>query len=359
MPKKLKVAAVGAGYFSQFQYQGWRNIDEVETVALADRDTAKGEAMAARYGVPKVYDNVAAMLDNERPDLLDIITPPPTYRDTITAAMTRGIPVVCQKPFGRSYREAVELTEIGERAGVPLIVHENFRWQPWYREAKRLIVNGRLGHLHSVAFRLRPGDGQGAQAYLDRQPYFQQMPRLLVYETGIHWIDTFRFLLGEVHAVYARLRKLNPLIAGEDAGYLILEHTAGATSLFDANRLNDHVAVNPRRTMGEMWLEGSSGVLRLDGDGRLWWKPHLDIETEHRYDRGQLDSFGGGACERLQRHVVAHFLHGAPLENTARAYLANIKIQEAAYRSHQDGKRIELATFDPDHQPVIQTFGRT
>ena len=49
-----------------------------------------------------------------------------------------------------------------------------------------------------VAFRLRPGDGQGPRAYLDRQPYFQTMPRLLVVETAIHWIDTFRFLMGEV-----------------------------------------------------------------------------------------------------------------------------------------------------------------
>jgi predicted dehydrogenase len=359
MAKKLKVAVVGAGYFSQFQYQGWRNIDAVDTVALANRDTAKGRAMAARYGIPKVYGQLEEMLDEAKPDLLDIITTPPTYRDYITTAVTRGIPVICQKPFGRSYTEAVELTEIAEKAGVPLIVHENFRWQPWYREAKRLIAGGRLGQLHSVCFRLRPGDGQGAQAYLDRQPYFQKMPRLLVYETAIHWIDTFRFLMGEVDAVYARLRKLNPVIAGEDAGYIVFEHASGATGLFDGNRLNDHVASNPRRTMGEMWLEGSGGVLRLDGDARLWWKPHHGDETEHRYDQGQSDSFGGGTCEWLQRHVVSYLLNGAPLENTAREYLTNIKIQEAVYRSHQDGLRIELAGFDPEKQPVSRTFSAT
>ncbi len=102
-------------------------------------------------------------------------------------------------------------------------MHENFRWQPWYREAKRLIDSGTLGTLHSIAFRLRPGDGQGLDAYLDRQPYFQRMPRFLVFETAIHWIDTFRFLLGEVEAVAARLRRINPAIDGEDAGYIIFE----------------------------------------------------------------------------------------------------------------------------------------
>jgi predicted dehydrogenase len=322
-------------------------MDGVKTVALTNRSIAKGEALAAQYGVPKVYGHVEEMLDAEKPDLLDIITTPATYREYIELAAARGITVICQKPFGRSFGEAVELTEIAEKAGIKLVVHENFRWQPWYREARRLIARGRLGTLHSAAFRLRPGDGQGPRAYLDRQPYFQTMPRLLVVETAIHWIDTFRFLMGEVHAVYARLRKINPVIAGEDAGYIVFEFDGGATGLFDGNRLNDHVAANPRRTMGEMWLEGARGVLRLDGEARLWWKPHQQDEVEHRYDSGPADTFGGGACERLQRHVVRHFVAGAPLENTAREYLANLRVQEAVYRSSAEGKRIELAGFRP------------
>jgi len=345
--KRLRVAAVGAGYFSQFQYLGWRNIAEIELAALSNRDEAKGSAMAARYGVPRVFRDPAAMLDAVKPDLVDIITPPPTHRPFVAAAVERGIPVICQKPFGTDYADALAIAEHAERAGVPLVVHENFRWEPWYREAKRLIDAGQLGRLHSVAFRLRPGDGQGPRAYLDRQPYFQTMPRLLVVETAIHWIDTFRFLMGEIDAVYARLRKVNPVIAGEDAGYIVFEFVSGAAGLFDGNRLNDHVAANPRRTMGEMWLEGTGGVLRLDGEARLWWKPHHGDEVEHAYDRGPDDTFGGGACERLQRHVVRHLLEGAALENTARAYLANLRVQEAVYRSSAEGRRIELATFDP------------
>jgi predicted dehydrogenase len=127
----------------------------------------------------------------------------------------------------------------------------------------------------------------------------------------------------------------------------VFEFAGGATGLFDGNRLNDHVAANPRRTMGEMWLEGSGGVLRLDGEARLWWKPHQQDEVEHRYDSGPADTFGGGACEWLQRHVVRHFVAGAPLENTAREYLANLRVQEAVYRSSSEGKRIELAGFRP------------
>ncbi len=38
-------------------------------------------------------------------------------------------------------------------------------------------------------------------------------------------------------------------------------------------------------------------MLRLDGDARLWWKPHQQAEVEHPYDNGRDDTFGGGACD--------------------------------------------------------------
>ncbi len=344
---KLRVLGVGAGYFSQFQYMGWRNIEAAQCVAIVNRDLAKAQALADKFGVPKVYADLDVALTAEQPDLVDLITPPPTHRAFVAKAIAHRIPVICQKPFGTSYDDALAITESAEAASVPLVVHENIRWMPWYREARRLIDKGMLGKLHSVAFRLRPGDGQGPQAYLDRQPYFQQMPRLLVLETAIHWIDTFRYLVGEVHSVYAQLRRINPVIAGEDAGYMVFEFDGGASGLFDGNRLNDHVASNPRRTMGEMWLEGSAGVLRLDGDAGLWWKPHQQPEVEHVYDRGPDDTFGGGACEWLQRHVVRHFIEHTGLENTARDYLVNLRVQEAVYRSAANGRRIAIKDFNP------------
>lgn len=345
--KPLRVAVAGAGYFCQFQLDGWRRIPGVELVAICNRDEAKAHALAARFGIPRVFGGIAAMLDGCDADLLDIVTPPATHAAYVGEAARRGLATVCQKPFGRTHAEAREIAGAAAKAGIMLAVHENFRFMPHFREMKRLLDAGRLGDVHSIAFRLRPGDGQGPQAYLARQAYFQAMPRFLVFETAIHLIDTFRYLVGEIDAVSARLRRINPAIAGEDAGYIVFEFAGGATGLFDGNRLNDHVAENARRTMGECWLEGSAGVLRLDGDARLWWKPHQQPESEHRYDRGRDDTFGGGACDALQAHVAAHLREGAPLENSGEAYLANMLVQEAVYASHAEGRRIDMARYVP------------
>lgn len=337
----LSVALVGAGYFSRFHLEGWAGVAGAEVVALCDQDEARLIELADAFGIEQRFTDAAQMLATVKPDLFDIVTPPATHLSLVQLAVKNGVAAICQKPLAPTADEAQQIADIAAAAGSLLVVHENFRFSPWYREARAMVDAGQLGQLHSVAFRLRPGDGQGADAYLARQPYFQQMPRFLVHETAIHFIDTFRYLVGEVVAVNASLRQVNPAISGEDAGYIIFEFAGGPTGLFDGNRLNEHAAEDLRRTMGEMWLEGSGGVLRLDGAGRLYFKPHGQPETEHIYDRGP-DTFAGGACQRLQAHVVEHLLEGGALENAATDYMRNVRIEEAVYESNRLGRRILL-----------------
>ena len=67
-------------------------------------------------------------------------------------------------------------------------------------------------------------------------------------------------------------------------------------------------------------------------------------------------SAGGGVWGVRRRDGAAHVGAGGPLENTAREYLANLRVQEAVYRSAAEGYRIELASFDP-LQPAAVTAG--
>ena len=59
---------------------------------------------------------------------------------------------------------ALTLIQACEAAGVTLVVHENFRFMPWYRAIKSQIDEGRIGEVLQATFRLRPGDGQGPDA---------------------------------------------------------------------------------------------------------------------------------------------------------------------------------------------------
>ena len=131
------------------------------------------------------------------------------------------------------------------------------------------------------------------------------MPRFLVHETLVHIIDVFRYLLGEPTYVFADLRRLNPAIKGEDAGLVVLGFEGGVRALIDGNRLVDHAAENRRLTMGEMWLEGADAVVRLDGDGALYLRPHGEnTETPLSYE-WQNTGYGGDCVYLLCAGVLA------------------------------------------------------
>ena len=335
---KLRVACVGAGYFSQFHYGSWHRMEDVELVGAADLNIEAAKAT----GLP-AYDDVETMVLETRPELLDVIVPPIAHAATIKAACAAGIQtIICQKPFCLSLSEAEEIVFEAEHAGTTLVVHENFRFMPWYRTIKSQIEAGAIGTPLQATFRLRPGDGQGPDAYLDRQPYFQTMPEFLVHETAVHWIDTFRFLFGNPQAVYADLRRINPVIAGEDAGVILFDHPNGVRTIFDGNRHLDHSADNLRRTMGEALFEGTEGTLSLFGDGRVELRSFGSLEASEVLEADKWDGFGGDCVHHLQSHVVEAITKGQSPENTARQYCEVIRVRDAIYQSAQSGRKIAL-----------------
>jgi len=323
---------VGAGYFGQFHLDGWARVPDVELVAVCDEVEDRARAAAWSYGVPNVYRDEATMLARDRPDFIDIVTPPSSHQALCRLAGEARVHVLCQKALAPTFADACAVVSDAERAGIRLMVHDNFRFQPWHRELRKLLDAGEIGRLHSISCRTRLGDGWGPDAYLSRQPYFLAMPQLLIFETGVHFIDLYRYLAGEVKRVFARLRRLNPAIAGEDCGLVTFEFESGAEGVWDANRFNESLSPDPRYTFGEFLLEGDGGSLRLDEEGRILVQPLGATPREHAYvhvNRG----FAGDCVHATLLHFVERLRAGEPFETEGRAYLRTLSIQEAVYAS--------------------------
>lgn len=336
---ELKGVCVGAGYFSKFQYEAWNRIPEVTITAMCNRDPIRGAAIQSEYGIARRYTSYRDMLETEKPDFVDVITPPNTHREMSRIAGELRIHVICQKPLSPTFAEAEQIVAEARQAGIRFMVHENFRFQPWHREIKRLLERGAIGKLHSLSFRMRMGDGWGDDAYQARQPYFREMPRMLVYETGVHFIDTFRYLAGEIDGVFGILRRLNPVIAGEDAGLLVFEFAGGAIGVWDANRYNECNDSDPRYTFGEFLVEGAGGSIRLYLDGRITIHPLGGQETQHVYEH-RRHAFAGDCVYTAQRHFVDCMLNGKTFETDGDDYLRTLAVQEAVYRSAATGQPV-------------------
>ncbi|UCD49822.1 MAG: Gfo/Idh/MocA family oxidoreductase [Phycisphaerales bacterium] len=339
---QFKGVCVGAGYFSHFQYEAWQRIPEVTITAMCNRNPERAQAIMDNFGIANHYTDYREMLETEKPDFVDIITPPPTHLEMCKVAADLGIHVICQKPLAPTFDEAKQIVEHTGKANIRFMVHENWRFQPWYREIKRLLDDGAIGEkIHVMSFRSRMGDGWGDDAYLNRQPYFRDYPRLLVYENGVHFIDTYRYLAGEITSVYAVLKKFNPVIAGEDFAMVTFNFASGATGLWDANRYNESNMPNPRYTFGEFLVDGNAGSIRLYSDGHLTVQELGKPETEHAYQHEDRN-FAGDCCYTTQRHFVDHLIDGGEFETNGPNYLRTLAVQDAVYRSEEQGLPVQV-----------------
>lgn len=333
MGDPLRGLAIGAGYFARFHFDAWRRVEGAELVGVCDWEMAKAQVACDEFGIAEAFDHAETAIEQLQPDFIDIITPPPTHLELVQLAISRNIPIICQKPLAPSFSVAEQMIAAAEATQVPMMVHENFRFQPWHRELKRLIDSGAIGErLHTLTFRTRTGDGWGEDAYLDRQPYFREMPRLLIHETGVHFVDTFRYLAGDVDSAHAVLRRLNPVIAGEDAGIVTLRFANGAIGLWDANRYNETTDDNPRLTFGEFLIEGEGGSLRLYGDGRITLQPLGEPERDHPYEFS-VKGFAGDCVRATQQHFVDCLRENRPFETSVIEYRKTLQVVEAIYDS--------------------------
>ncbi len=335
--KQLKGVGIGAGYFSPFQYEAWTRIPEVKITALCNRDAEKARPYMNKYGIQRHYTDYREMIEKEKPDFVDIITPPETHLEMTKFAADRDIDVICQKPLAPTFEEAKKIVEYATASGIRFMVHENWRFQPWHREIKKLILNEEIGKMHFMNWRKRMGDGWGENAYIPRQPYFREYPRLIVYENGIHFIDTFRYLGGEIKRVFAYLKKLNPVIAGEDFALVNFEfENPDLLAVWDANRYNEPNYENPRLTFGEFQVDGTKGSIRLYSNGKITIQKLGEKEKKHQYEMQPIN-FAGDCVYTTQRHFIDCLLSGKEFETNGPDYLKSLAVQEAIYKSAETG----------------------
>ncbi|KAA1245123.1 Gfo/Idh/MocA family protein [Aquimarina sp. RZ0] len=332
MNKQFRGVAIGCGYFSQFQYEAWSRIPEVTITAICSIDPDEARTTMNTYNINKYYIDYKEMLTQEMPDFVDIITPPETHYEMCCFAADLGIAIICQKPLAPRYDEAIKLVDYITKKKVRFAVHENFRFQPWHREIKKIIDYNEIGDLFSLNFRSRMGDGWGADAYLSRQPYFRDYKKLLIYETGVHFIDTFRYHGGEINSVFAMLKKLNPVIQGEDSAVVILNFENNAHALWDANRYNENNFKKSRYTFGEYLIDGSKGSVRLYSDGKITIQKLGEIEKQHEYSHNDT-GFAGDCCYNFQKDYIDRLISGKDFETDGEDYLKTLKVQEAIYKS--------------------------
>src|SRR3712207_5871678 len=128
------------------------------------------------------------MLREERPDFVDIVTTLPSHRPLVELAARHRVGAICQKPFAATLEDGAAMVQACREAGVPLMVHENFRWQRPLMAVRQAIDSGAIGtpFFGRISFR------HDWDVYA-KQPYLAEDKRFAIMDVGIHLLDVARF----------------------------------------------------------------------------------------------------------------------------------------------------------------------
>jgi predicted dehydrogenase len=170
MPKHYRAAIVGCGSIGNAHMQGYKLVDNVDVVAVADPLPAARQTYMDDYGIPAGYGTVAEMMVAEKPDIVSVcvwhLLHDPVTAEVASYPGVKGI--ICEKPMAIGMGRADRMVESCEKNGVKLAVSHQRRFTPGWNKARDLVRQGQLGHalhrwraVHPRRPEGRVGDGRG------------------------------------------------------------------------------------------------------------------------------------------------------------------------------------------------------
>ncbi|NKM14561.1 gfo/Idh/MocA family oxidoreductase [Rhizobium laguerreae] len=337
---ELKGALIGCGFFAINQMHAWNDVRGAGIVAICDRDPERLKIVGDQFGIDRRYSDAEALFADGGFDFVDIATTVQSHRFLVDMAARNKVPAICQKPFAKTLSDAKAMVEACRNAGIPLMVHENFRWQTPIQAVRKALEADVIGTPFWGRFSFR-----SAYDVFSGQPYLAEGERFIIEDLGIHTLDVARYILGDVRSLTARTKRVNPRIKGEDVATILLDHENGATSVVDVSYATRLSREPFPETLIE--LDGSAGTIRLTlgyglevtnakGITTMDVSPKLLSWASRPWHNIQESVYA------IQQHWVDQLERGAEHSTSGADNLKTFALVEAAYDSAAGGQTIDV-----------------
>jgi predicted dehydrogenase len=337
---ELNGALIGCGFFAINQMHAWNDVDGARIVAICDRDPERLKIVGDQFGIERRYSDANALFSDGGFDFVDIATTVQSHRILVEMAAQHEVPAICQKPFAKTLADAKAMVAACGAAGVPLMVHENFRWQTPIQAVRKVLDERSIGTPFWGRFSFRSG-----YDVFSGQPYLAEGERFIIEDLGIHTLDIARYILGDVRSVTARTKRVNPRIKGEDVATILLDHESGATSIVDVSYATKLSKEPFPETLIE--IDGSEGTIRLtqgyqlevanaSGSMTADVSPKLLSWASRPWHNIQESVYA------IQQHWVDKLKQGAEHSTSGADNLKTFALVEGAYDSAASGQTVDV-----------------
>lgn len=327
----IRTAVVGLGNIGRQHCRTYKNHSAAELVAVCDMDRARADAASKEYSAKAYYD-LDELLRSEQLDMISVATAGiengADHYKPVMLALGAGKHVLCEKPLSNNLGQAKEMVAEAARRKLCLAVDLNHRFTPATRMAKEKIVSGELGDLLFANMNLWIANRRDDPEYFHLRALHS------------HSIDVLRHLMGDVARVQAFFYKgpgrkiwsnatINLQFESGTLGHLVGSYDMSMAHPFERTE-----------------VAGNKGRVVIDNSTvDFHWYPHNSPEEVHVRNAGGMTSFGETLGARLNRWVEQLDAGASPeqIEGSGEEGLRAHAVVEAAIRSHETGKVVEVA----------------
>lgn len=263
----LKIAIVGCGKIADSHAAQITNIKGCEIVGVCDVEPLMARQLYERFPVEACFSSVTELMNEARPDIVHITTPPQNHFEIAKMCLDHGAHVFVEKPFTVDAREAEALVGIATRNGLKLTVGHNYQFSHAARRLRTLVQSGYLGgpavHMESH-YDYNLADASYARALLgDRQHWVRRLPGRLLHNIISHGIARIAEHMNDDDPLVIAHGFVSPLLRGIGETEIVDELRV---IISDRRRTTAYFSFSSqmRPTLHEFRIYGSKNGLILD-----------------------------------------------------------------------------------------------
>lgn len=216
--------------------------------AVASRRAENARDYARRHGVPRVFDEVDALIACADVDAVYVATPPSSHLELALRVAQAGKPCCVEKPMAMDHAQCVRMLDAFEAKGLPLFVSYYRRSLPRFAQVAAWLDERLIGAVRDVRWHLaKPPSPRD----LSREPNWRtdpaESPGGYFSDLASHGLDLLQHLLGDIEDASGFAVNQQGLYRAEDAVSACWRFSSGVTGSgswnFGADRRRDVVEI--------------------------------------------------------------------------------------------------------------------